>query len=95
MQEIVNRLLRERFWAGELLVSTLLSNILALASSLYVMQVLNRYVSNGVDSTLITLTTGTIIAIGLEFGFRQVRHNLVRDINEKPNEEIALSVFPS
>lgn len=93
MEEVVKRLLRERFWAGELLVSALLSNILALASSLYVMQVLNRYVSNGVDSTLITLTTGALIAIGLEFGFRQVRHNLVRDINEKPNEEIALSVF--
>jgi len=93
MEEIVKRLLRERFLAGELLVSALLSNILALASSLYVMQVLNRYVSNGVDSTLITLTTGTLIAIGLEFGFRQVRHNLVSEINQKPNEEIALSIF--
>jgi len=93
MNEIINRLLRERFLAGELLVSALLSNILALASSLYVMQVLNRYVSQGIDSTLVTLTTGVVIAIGLEFGFRQIRHSLVSDINKIPNEEIATSVF--
>ena len=93
MGEIVQRMLRTRFLAGELLLSALLSNLLALASSLYVMQVLNRYVSNGVDSTLATLTVGTVIAIGLEFGFRQVRHRLAREINERPNEEISLAVF--
>lgn len=93
MEEIIQRMLRVRLLAGELLVSALLSNILALASSLYVMQVLNRYVSHGVDSTLATLTIGTIIAIILEFAFRQVRHRLGREINERPNDEIALATF--
>lgn len=93
MSEIFQRMLRVRLLAGELLVSALLSNLLALASSLYVMQVLNRYVSNGVDSTLATLTVGTVIAVSLEFGFRQVRHRLAQEINERPNEEISLAVF--
>jgi len=38
---------------------------LALAPPLFVIQVLNRYVAHGVDATLLTLTTGVLIAIAL------------------------------
>lgn len=93
MQEIYRRLLKRRVLMVELIVSAFISNVLALASSLYVMQVLNRYVSHGVDSTLVTLTSGVLIAVILEFGFRQLRHKLVQEINQKPNDEINIAVF--
>ena len=74
-------------------VSAFLSNVLALASPLFVMQVLNRYVAHGVDSTLVTLTGGTLIAVVMEFAFRQVRHKMAKALNEKPNEELKLAGF--
>ena len=38
----------------QLLIASLLANTLALASPLFVIQVLNRYVAHGVDATLVT-----------------------------------------
>jgi len=58
---------------AELVGATLFANILALASPLFVIQVLNRYVSNGVDATLYTLTAGVLLAIFFEVSFRQIR----------------------
>ena len=77
----------------ELLIGSLFINVLALASSLYVMQVLNRYVSQGVDATLVTLTTGALIAIALEFAFRQARASLARGISVGPDEQTAITGF--
>lgn len=59
--------------AIELTACSFFINFLALASSLYSIQVLNRYLSLGIDATLITLTFGALIAIGFEFSLRHVR----------------------
>jgi len=67
----------------ELLGASLFANILALASSLFVIQVLNRYVAHGVDASLITLVCGVLIAIIFEFSFRQIRLTLA-DALAKP-----------
>ena len=58
---------------GELLLVSLLVNVLGLVSSLYSMQVMNRYVTFGVDATLFTLTTGALIALAFEFVLREAR----------------------
>lgn len=68
-------------------------NILALAGPLFVMQVLNRYVSQGVDATLLTLTSGVLIAITLEFALRQARLRLARGVSVVPDEMAAISSF--
>ena len=77
----------------ELLIASVFANVLALASPLFVMQVLNRYVAHGVDSTLFTLVTGVLIAIALEFAFRQVRMRLARSVSVVPDEIAALTGF--
>src|SRR3989338_3724991 len=73
MKELLARLMTRPVIFIELIAASLFANLLALASSVYSIQVLNRYVSYGVDSTLATLTSGALLAIILEFGFRQVR----------------------
>ena len=93
MKEFIRRMLARPIISLELLIGSLFINILALASSLYVMQVLNRYVSQGVDATLITLTTGALLAILLEFAFRQARASLARGISANPDELTAISGF--
>jgi ATP-binding cassette, subfamily C, bacterial LapB len=93
MDEFIARLKRNPRLSGKLITATLLSNLLALASPLFVMQVLNRYVSHGVDSTLATLSLGTLAAVIMEFFFRRMRHHMADDLNEHPNEEVRLAGF--
>ena len=54
-----------------------MANLLGLGSSLYSIQIFNRYVGYGLDGTLVTLTIGAILAIAFEFIFRAIRARLV------------------
>ena len=73
VDELLKRLKAYPRVTWELGAASVLANILALASPLFVIQVLNRYVAHGVDATLWTLTFGVIIAIAFEAAFRQLR----------------------
>jgi ATP-binding cassette, subfamily C, bacterial LapB len=93
MLEILKRLGSRPVLATEMLVASLLANILALATPIFVIQVLNRYVAHGVDSTLVTLASGAIIAVALEYGFRRARLRFAEAVNAGPNEALALSSY--
>ncbi len=93
MKELYARLKSRPAIFGEMIAASLLANILALASPLFVIQVLNRYVAHGVDATLATLAAGTVIAIMLEFGFRQVRLRLAAFVNKPFDEGLTNSAF--
>lgn len=93
MQELIRRLKARPGLTGELLVASFFVNILALASPIFVIQVLNRYVAHGVDATLATLTTGVVLAIVLEFAFRQVRLKLAHGVSRKPDEKLSADGF--
>jgi ATP-binding cassette subfamily C protein LapB len=58
---------------GELLFATISINLLGLGSSLYSINVLNRYVSVGISATLFTLTAGVAIALVFEWSLRRER----------------------
>lgn len=93
MKALLNRLRGKPkiFWM--LVVSSFFINLLALASSLYVIQVLNRYISHGVSGTLYVLSIGTLIAVALEFGFRLVRHRFADALSMKPDEANSIADF--
>lgn len=93
MDEIFRRLLRSPKETGYFLVTALLVNLLGFASSIYVMQVLNRYVSHGVGGTLVALTTGAILAVVGEFVFRNLRLQLAQMLAEEGGEQLATSLF--
>jgi len=93
MRELIARLFAKPGIATELIAASFFVNVLALASPLFVIQVLNRYVAQGVDATLATLTTGVVIAVALEFGFRQVRVPLARAVSAGRDEDTALAGF--
>lgn len=93
MKELFRRLATRPGISGELVVASLFANALALASPLFVIQVLNRYVAHGVDATLATLTAGVLIAIILEFAFRQVRMRLAGGLCRRPDETMSLGAF--
>ena len=93
MKELLRRLLIRPGLSIELILASLFANLLALAPPLFVIQVLNRYVAHGVDSTLMTLTIGVVIAVALEFAFRQVRNRLAKGVSAKPDQQIAQAGF--
>ena len=83
MKEFVARMASRPLIAAELLVASLLVSALALAPPVFVIQVLNRYVAYGIDSTLATLTAGVVIAIIFEFLFRHIRLQFAERLCEK------------
>ena len=88
MRTLLSRVTSNRSLFVKLLIASFLVNILALATPIYVIQVLQRYVAYGVTSTLVTLVLGvTFIAI-FEFFFRNIRHRMAREYELK-NVELA------
>lgn len=93
MSELLKRLRAYPLVTFELLGASLFANVLALASSLFVIQVLNRYVSHGVDSTLFTLTVGVLVAIVFEVSFRQIRLTIANALSQPFDRSYANDTF--
>ncbi|HER25815.1 MAG TPA: ATP-binding cassette domain-containing protein, partial [Rhodospirillales bacterium] len=93
MRELFRRLMLHPWLALEIAVASMFASLLALASPLFVIQVLNRYIAHGVDGTLVTLASGTVLAIVLELLFRQIRGRLARDISTDANYEVSTGGF--
>lgn len=93
MKELFRRFANSPWISLELVLASLFANMLALASPLFVIQVLNRYVSYGVDSTLATLSFGVVGAILLEFIFRQARLLVISEHLGVDDENRAVGAF--
>jgi len=77
----------------EIIIASFFITLLALAMPLYVIQILNRYVSYGFHGTLITLTTGMLIAILMQLMFRILRTKMATAVNQEPNNKLSLEVL--
>ena len=78
MKFVLKRIFLDRALFFKILVASFLVNLLALATPIYVIQVLQRYIAYGVVSTLITLFFGIIFIVIFEFFFKNIRHRLAR-----------------
>ncbi|MBF0219443.1 MAG: ATP-binding cassette domain-containing protein [Gammaproteobacteria bacterium] len=90
MRELLQRLALHPWITLELLFASLAASLLALAAPIYVIQILNRYLTYGVDATLVTLTSGVIIAILLEYLFRRLRLLLAEQVGHQRNQQLML-----
>jgi ATP-binding cassette, subfamily C, bacterial LapB len=93
MKELVRRLALHPLLTIEILGATFLITLLTLAQPVYVIQLLNRYVTYGFHGTLITLTIGMLIAILMQFCFRMIRTRMGMAINLEPNNILARDVL--
>jgi ATP-binding cassette subfamily C protein LapB len=93
MNELFRRLKLRPGLSIEIGLASLFANILALATTLFVIQVLNRYVAHGIDATLTTLFTGVLLAIVLEYAFRRLRMRLARAVSAGPDQAIVSAAF--
>ena len=78
----LNKFLRNNKWQSFwIILASFLINLLALSSALYVIQVFNKYLTYKLDSTLIVLTIGVLIAFILELLLRIIRGMLVNKLS--------------
>ena len=66
-----------------LLVSSFFIGVCALAPSLFVIIVLNKFLASGVTATLICLALGAVLLLAFEFAFRQNRSTMIQEFNKK------------
>ena len=78
MTLLLRTLFRNPFQSLQLLVLSAFANLLAFSAPIFVILILNKYVSYGLDGTLITLTTGAFIAIAAEYSLRRLRFNIAQ-----------------
>jgi ATP-binding cassette, subfamily C, bacterial LapB len=89
MRELIGRLFSDSRLCTELILATLFVNLLGFASPLFVIQVMNRYITFGFDGTLITLTLGMLLAVAIMFLFRHVRLKMAAFVGEDEDKELA------
>ena len=77
----------------DLVLATIAISILGLASSLYSIQVLSRYLTMGVDATLVTLTLGAILAVIFEYVLRRVRLRVAQDVARERDTRLGQEVL--
>ena len=78
---------------AQVVLATLLVNLLSLAISLYVMNVYDRVVPNRTYETLWVLTAGTALALVFEFAARTLRGWLVDTAGKRADLEISTGLF--
>lgn len=93
MRVVWERLRRHPGALTRLLFAALMINMLGIASSLYTIQVLNRYVVYGVTGTLLTLTGGVVLAILGELAFRSVRLRLAAELSRDEETRMTIGLF--
>lgn len=74
-------------------LATVLINILALASTFFIMNVYDRVVPNQAYVTLWSLAAGVVLAIGFEFTSRQVRAYLIDTAGKKADLILGTKLF--
>jgi ATP-binding cassette, subfamily C, bacterial LapB len=84
-----------RFWSNysHVAVAALVTNLLALASPLFIMNVYDRVVPNGAMASMIALSIGMGIAVVFDFVIRMVRSRIVDMTGKKLDVIMASNIF--
>jgi len=83
MTSFIRHLFRDKITAIMLLISSFIIGLCALAPSLFVIIVLNKYLASGVTATLLSLAAGAIMLLIFEFAFRQNRGSMLSAFNQR------------
>ncbi|MCK3864856.1 type I secretion system permease/ATPase [Pseudomonas sp. B329] len=78
---------------GDIMLASLVANVLALSSMIFSMQVYDRVVPAQSEATLWVLFGGVILAVAIEFGMRLARTSLSDKIGKRADLRISDRVF--
>lgn len=86
-------LLSNRKFLLEIVLGGIMINLVALATSLYSMQVYDRVVPTGAQETLLALTIGVVLSVMFEFVAKLVRSSLNERVADAVDARLARSVY--
>lgn len=89
----VDEVLAHKGLLVEAAVGGLLIAFLALLTSFYTMQVYDRVVPTGATQTLLVLTLGILLVIGLEYLAKRVRSRLYEGLIDQVDQRLARAVY--
>ena len=77
---------------GVLTILTFLISIMGLLSPIFIIHIFNRYISFGLQGTLLFLVTGAISVAAFEFIFRNLRNKIFNEIILEPSRNLKLDL---
>ncbi len=92
-QLVKDELFAEKALLREVFTSTILINVMALATAFYTMQVYDRVVPTSASATLIALTIGVLIAILVEASAKWIRCGLYQRLADAVDQRLARNVY--
>jgi ATP-binding cassette, subfamily C, bacterial LapB len=90
---LLGEMFRSKKWLGEVIVATVIVNVLAVASSLFAMQVYDRVVPTFAWSTLWALSVGMVLIYGLDWMLKFSRSHIVDSLAAQVDEAVSLKLF--
>ena len=90
---VFNEILAEKGKILEMGAATLVVNVLAIATSLYAMQVYDRVVPTGATATLLALTIGISVSIMFETSGKWLRSTLINNLSDQVDRRLARTVY--
>lgn len=77
----------------QVIMASVLINLFALASSLYIMTVYDRVIPNNATESLIALTSIIVVVIFFDFAMKVVRGNFVDRASQKIDRQVSTELF--
>jgi ATP-binding cassette subfamily C protein LapB len=86
-------LFRDSSWVVKVVIATLIINVIAIATSLFAMQVYDRVVPTMAYSTLTTLVVGMALILGLDWCLKVVRARILDSVSVTVDKQVSQQVF--
>ena len=90
---VLGEIFKKRRWLGDVLIATVIINILAVATSLFAMQVYDRVVPTLAYATLWTLVAGMAIVVTLDWALKTIRARILDSVAHSADKNISQTVF--
>lgn len=86
-------LMQDRRWIIKVVAATVLVNLLALATSIFAMQVYDRVVPTLAYATLTTLVVGMLLVIGLDCLLKTLRARIIDSLSSAVDKRVSQQVY--
>ena len=90
---VLRELFKNRRWLRDVLIATLIINTLAVATSMFAMQVYDRVVPTLAYATMWTLVVGMAVIIGLDWLLKTLRARILDSVSCEVSNNVSQQVF--
>lgn len=90
---VLSEVFRTKRWVREILIASVLVNVLAVCTSLFAMQVYDRVVPTLAYATLYTLVGGMVIVFALSWALKTIRARILDSVSAEVDQAVSQKVF--